>query len=250
MNKPEAYGAFHIITTLILLSLSLFLAWHFRKSNDKQNRLILGITSGALLLLEIYKIAFHIVINPYGHGFWGVFPFQLCSLPLYLGLFISCCKNEKINQWLYDCIFAVNFIGGIISFIEPSGIHHEYITLTMHAYIWHMSLIFMAVYLFLSGRVCNDLKGYFRALAVFACGCFLAQFFNVIFSNKPNVNCYYISPYNVTPLAVFKDVYVNYGWFANFALYLLGISIGAALLYYGGYFLNKRLTKQNIKTLK
>ncbi len=242
MEKPTSYGAFHLIATVILLAITIFAAWRLRNASDKQNRIILGCVGGFLLLTEAYKILFHIFVNPYDWYFWGAFPFQLCSVPMYLTLFCAFCKNEKINSWLYECMFAVNMFGGIMAFIEPSGINHGILTLTLHAYIWHMLLIFIGLYLYLSKRACMDKGSYKKAIIVYLTSCLVAQGFNLIFGDK--INCFYISPYVRSPLAVFKDIYSSCGWLTNMVLLILALTIASAVVYYIGYFFRIRKTKK------
>ena len=133
MEKPAAYGWFHILMTLGLLIATVAGAYALRRTNERQNRIVLGCVGLFLLVTEVYKIAFHMTVNPYDWGFWGAFPFQLCSVPMYLCIVCALCKNERVNRWMYEGMFAVNMVGGIMAFLEPSGIQHGYITLTLHA---------------------------------------------------------------------------------------------------------------------
>lgn len=234
MEKPVAYGPFHILFTLILLAFAIAAAWLLRHMKDKGNRVVLAVAGGLLLLAEVYKIWFHLVVDPYGWGFWGVFPFQLCSVPMYLSLFCAFCRNEKLNSWLYEFMFAVNMFGGMMAFIEPSGINHDYVTLTVHAYVWHMTLIFLGLYLYFSNRACMDSRSYKKAVGSYLASCVVAQSFNLVFAGK--VNCFYISPYLRSPLAVFKDIYTACGWVVNMVLLILALTMASAIVYYVGYF--------------
>lgn len=249
MEKPQAYSLFHIVGTLVLLATAIWGAWKLRNADQRKNRWVLGIAGGFLLLAEVYKIAFHMTVNPYGYSFWGVFPYQLCSVPMYLSLFCAFCKNEKINSWLYECMFAVNIVGGIMAFAEPSGIHHAYLTLTIHAYIWHMMLVFLGLYLFMSKRACVERGGYKKAVLVYLGSCVIAQACNLIFGDK--INCFYISPYRQSPLAIFKDIYASFGWVANMVLLVLAILLAAGIVCFVGFrirkhSLKKALAKQEI----
>ncbi len=245
MEKPTSYGTFHIVFTLILLGLTVLGAYLLRNTNEKQNRIVLATVSAILLVFELYKILFHIHVESYGWGFWGVFPFQLCSVPMYLCLFCAFCKNKKVNSWLYEFMFSVNMFGGIMAFLEPSGIHHPIITLTVHAYLWHMILIFIGLYLYMSKRVCNDRRSYIKGIVVYYIACAIAQSFNLIYGDK--VNCFYISPYVRSLLAVFKDIYASCGWFVNMFLLMLGITLASAVIYYVGYFIRvKRTAKEKV----
>lgn len=238
MEKPASYGAFHILMTLGLLLLTVFVAWRLRNADEKTNRVVMGVVGGFLLLTEVYKIAFHLTVNPYAWGFWGAFPFQLCSVPMYLSLFCAFCRNQKVSHWLYEGMFAVNMLGGIMAFLEPSGIQHGYVTLTLHAYIWHMLLIFLGLYLYMSKRACTDQGSYKKAALMYLGSCVVAQGFNLIFGDK--VNCFYISPYVQSPLAVFKNIYAACGWLVNMVLMILGVLLASAAIYYIGWWIRTR----------
>ena len=233
MEKPAAYGLFHILMTLGLLALVVAGAHGLRHTSDKQNRIVLGTVGAFLLFTEVYKIGFHMTVNPYDWYFWGAFPFQLCSLPMYLCLFCAVCPSEKVNRWLYEAMFAINMVGGIMAFAEPSGIQHGYITLTLHAYVWHMLLVFVGIYLYRSKRACTTPVAYGKAVLVYLLSCGVAQGFNLIFKDK--INCFYLSPYKQSPLAVFKNIYASHGWVANMLLLMLAVLLAAAMIYYIGY---------------
>ena len=247
MEKPAPYGWFHILMTVGLLALTVGGAYALRHTNERQNRVVLGAVGVFLLLTEVYKIAFHLTVNPYDWGFWGAFPFQLCSLPMYLCLICAVCPAERVNRWLYECMFAVNMVGGIMAFAEPSGIQHGYVTLTLHAYIWHMLLVFVALYLYLSGRACTDATSYKKAVLLYLGACGVAQGFNLIFGDR--INCFYISPYVCSPLAVFKSIYTTCGWVVNMVLLIVAVLLGAAAIYYGGYALRLRARKKHAATV-
>lgn len=238
MDKPAAYGPFHLVFTAVLLAVTVWAAWRLRNTSEKANRIVLGCVGGFLLLTEVYKILFHIYVDPYDWGFWGCFPFQLCSVPMYLSLWCAVCRNQKVNSWLYECMFAVNMFGGLMAFIEPSGIQHGYVTLTAHAYIWHMLLIFLGLYLYCSKRACIDRSGYKKAAVSYLVSCAAAQGLNLLFAGK--INCFYISPYVISPLAVFKNIYAACGWLVNMVLLILALLIASAVVYYIGYLIRMK----------
>ena len=238
MDKPAAYGPFHLVFTAVLLAVTVWAAWRLRNTSEKGNRIVLGCVGGFLLLTEVYKILFHIYVDPYDWGFWGCFPFQLCSVPMYLSLWCAVCRNQKVNSWLYECMFAVNMFGGLMAFIEPSGIQHGYVTLTAHAYIWHMLLIFLGLYLYFGKRACMDRSGYKKAAVSYLVSCAAAQGLNLLFAGK--INCFYISPYVISPLAVFKNIYAACGWLVNMVLLILALLIASAIVYYIGYLIRMK----------
>ena len=232
MEKPESYGLFHLLFFFIGLGVSIFGAYLLRNTNEKQNKIVLGVVGGFLILTEVYKQLFYFyVMDTPGQYTWWIFPFQLCSVPMYLCIIVLFIKNEKVKSFIYEFLFTINMFGGLVSFCEPSGLNHSYLTLTLHAYIWHMCLIFIGLYLYFSKRACNNPKGYLKALPIFGGLCVIAQMFN-IFLRKPGLNMFYISPYVQSPLAVFETIYANYGWLVNMVLYLFAICLGSAIVYY------------------
>lgn len=236
MNTPQSYGVFHLLFFFIGLAISIFVAYLLRKTNEKQNKIVLGSVGLFLILTEIYKqLFYYYIMEPVGEYTWWIFPFQLCSVPMYLCIIILFIKNEKVKSYFYNFLFTVNMFGGLVSFCEPSGLNHPYLALTLHAYIWHMMLIFTGLYLYFSKRACTNPKGYLKGISIFAGFCVIAQAFNV-FLRKPGLNMFYISPYVQSPLAVFSTIYANYGWLVNMLLYLFAICLGSAIVYYLFYF--------------
>lgn len=249
MEKPTTFGTFHLLFTLIGIPLVIFLAFLLRKLSEKQNRIMLLCIGIFLMLFELYKQLFYFfVIHDGGYYPLWILPFQLCSVPMYLCVICACCKNRKFNSWLYDFMFAFNLFGGLITFIEPSGINHPYVMLTLHAYIWHISLIFLGFYFFFSKRACTNWKGYFKGLAVFGVMVAIAQIINICTQGQGGCNMFYISPYNNSPLAFFKEFSINNGWVANMFLYLFALVLAGSIIYYLAFLIrwlyNRKKNKQ------
>ncbi len=243
MTPPPAYGVFHLLFLFIGFSLAILLAWFLRKTTEKQNKIIL-ITSGIVMLIaEVYKQLFYFYIVK-GSYEWGHFPFQLCSIPMYLCLIIPFIKHERAKSWLYNFIFSYHLFSGIITYLEPSGMNLPYITLTLHSYIWHLWLVFLGFYLLFSKRACNDWKGFFKGSVYFVGFATIAQILNVIFKDKAGMNMFFISPYNVSPLAVFHDIYLKVGWFWNMVIYLLGLFLAAGIVYFSCFGIKKLIEKR------
>ncbi len=232
MTKPQSYGLFHILFVIIGGCVAVLLAWFLRKTNEKQNKIFLGVVGGFLILTELYKQLFYFYVVKDCEYSWWIFPFQLCSVPMYLCIICVFIKNQKVLSYIYNFMFTFNLFGGAISFAEPSGLNHEYLTLTLHAYIWHMTLVFVGLYLFFSRRAGQKWYDFFKGLAVFFVCCCVAQIFNVAFKDKGGVNMFYISPYVTSPIYFFDEFNKENGWFANMCLYLFAIVLGAGIMYY------------------
>ncbi|MBQ7884993.1 MAG: YwaF family protein [Clostridia bacterium] len=242
MDKPQSYGAFHLIFFIVGLAVSILIAWLLRKTNEKQNKIVLGFVGAFLIIAEVLKQLFYYYIIGNETYQWWIFPFQLCSVPMYLCLISLFLPECKFRECLFEFMFSINMFGGFIAFLEPSGLNHPWLFLTLHAYIWHMLLIFLGLYLYFSKRVCNTKKGYLKAIATFIVLAGVAQIINITL-NKPGLNMFYISPYVQSPLAVFSMFWEKLGWLPNMLLYLLAITIASAVVYYIFYSFRKSKNK-------
>ena len=244
MEKPAAYGAFHLTFTFVGLAISIALALLFRKFDKKGNRIVLMSCGIFLVLTEIYKQLFYYYHMGNGSYQWWIFPFQLCSVPMYLCLIAPWLKPGKVQRGMYTFMMTFNLLGGLMAFIEPSGIVHEHWSLTLHAFIWHMMLIFIGLYLGFSKFGGKTMKDYLLAIATFCGLCVIAFAFNLLLWDVSggSVNNFYIGP-AISPLAVFKGIATKSGWLACTLHYIPSLSAGAFLLFLPFYFANKAKKK-------
>jgi len=147
MEPPPAYGAFHILFTLIGFAVCGFSAWKLRNVSDKTACHILFACGLVLTLSEVFKQFFCYYVIADGTYHWGEFPFQLCSIPMYLCLIVPWLKLGKLRRALYSFMVLYNLLGGAIAFTEPSGLLHGHLFLTAHSCVWHMLLVFVGLFL-------------------------------------------------------------------------------------------------------
>ena len=128
-----------------------------------------------------------------------------------------------------------------MAFIEPSGITHPYWTLTIHAYVWHMMLIFIGVYLIMSGHFAKTKKDFLRATVTFLALCVVAFAINLIFWDESGgtINMFFIGPRN-SSLFFFKGVAKKFGWYISTLLYIPVVTLGAYLLYLPAHLFAKK----------
>ena len=236
MEKPAAYGAFHLGFTFVGLILSFVIAWKLRNISENGKKRCLLVCGIFLLVTEVYRQLFYYYAI-HDHEFpWWTFPFQLCDIPMYLCLIAPWIKNGKIRNSMYTFMMSFNLLGGLMAFIEPSGIVHEYWTLTLHAFIWHMLLIFIGLFVGFSNLGGKTMRDYRSGVITFLVLCCIAFTLNISLWGVTggSMNNFYIGPAN-SPLAVFKTISVNYGWYISTLLYIPAVSLGAFVLFYPFY---------------
>ncbi len=241
MTKPKAYGPFHLLFTFFGVLLCILIARKLRNVNERGNKIVLFSVGAFLLVTEIYKQLFHtFYLRDHTYNF-GIFPFQLCSVPMYLCLIAPFLKPGKIQNGMYYFMTTYNLLGGIMAFIEPSGIVHEYWTLTLHAFLWHLLLIFIGIYLILSGRYAKTRKEYLEATVTFLVLAVIAFCINLIFweASGGGINMFFVGPRN-SSLLVFKQISKACGWYVSTLLYIPTVCLGAFLVYLPSHLYAKR----------
>ena len=246
-DKPVAYGFFHLIFTVVGFAVCIFLAIKLKKVKGKTADLILFGCGAFLLITEVYKQLFYYYcmdINAV-RSHWWIFPFQLCSIPMYLCLLLPFLKEGRFKRALYTFMATYNLLGGFMAFIEPSGIIHNNWPLTLHACIWHMLLNFIGFFIIskkLSGRT---KKEFAHAIIVFAVLAVVAFIINLALRDVSDgsVNMFYVGPSN-SPLAVFSTICEKFGWQVNTVLYLLSLTFGAFIFFLVPYLYDKKRGKK------
>ncbi len=236
MTPPPAYGAFHLLFMFIGIALCFLIAYKLRGISERGNKAVLFSVGMFLIITEIYKQLFYYfyMSNPEGVNQydWWIFPFQLCSVPMYLCIIAVFLKPGPIQNGIYGFMTTYNLLGGFMAFIEPSGITHSYWTLTLHAYLWHMMLIFMGIYLVFSGRCAKTKKDFLYAAVTFVVLAAVAFCVNLIFWDAAggDINMFFVGPRN-SPLVIFEDIAKNFGWYVSTALYIPAVTLGAFIFF-------------------
>ncbi len=232
MEPPKAYGAFHLCFMLIGFAICAFAAWRLRNIGEKSSRMLLLSCGVVLLCFEVYKQLFHCVCLWDGEYNWGIFPFHFCSAPMYLCIIAPLLREGRLRSALYSFMGLYNLLGGAIAFFEPSGLNHDYWTLTLHAYIWHMMLVFIGLYLCFSGKTGIEKRCYRDATACFLVLSSIAFCINLCFAgiSDGRLNMYFVGPGN-SPIIVFDAISEHLGWYVSTAVYIPAVCFGAWLIF-------------------
>lgn len=232
MTPPPAYGWFHILFTLIGFTVCALVAWKMRNISDKASKWLLFSFGLFLSLTEVYKQLF-LFFNSADHSYnWGELPFQLCSVPMYLCLIAPWLRPGKLQRGMYSFMVLFNLLGGGISFLEPSGLLlHDWFS-TVHALFWHMSLVFIGLFLCFSHRGATEKGDYKGAAITFVALSGVALLINTLVQNLlgKHINMFFVGP-GESPIIVFKQFSIWFGWPINTVIYIFAVCLGAYLIY-------------------
>ncbi len=254
-NRPEPYGTFHLLFTLLSIILIPTVCFLMRKNKEKTFRAVLFSVGMLLLLSEIYKQLYYFYAAGEAGYDWYIFPFQLCSVPMYLSVAAGCMKKSRVRDAICEYLVSIGFLGGIMAYVEPSGILNGHYFTLIHSCIWHALLIFIALYILFTGNACHSIKNYRSALTILGGVVLTATALNLVFCKKPDFNMCYISPFDNTPLAVFSSFDTFFqaamgqypGRIVSILIYILALVLGGFLVYFACWAVKTGLCKRKQK---
>ncbi|MBR6451784.1 MAG: YwaF family protein [Lachnospiraceae bacterium] len=230
--RQYPYGAFHIIFMLVAFPTVFFLAWKLRNlSEETGRRMLIGIGI-AMVLGEIYTQLFsHFVVTPDAYD-WAIFPFHMCSIPLYFLLIAPFLKKGKVRSGMYHFMMIYNLMGGFTAFFEPSGLMHDYFILTILSFLWHLLLVFVGLYLGFSDQCEKRMCDFRYASVTLLILCGLAFLLNLAFYkvSEGHLNMFFVGP-RKTPIIVFKQIAEACGWYVATIVYIIAILIGGFVIF-------------------
>jgi len=167
MIPQTLFGTFHLTYMLIGLAVcfgGVFLLRNLSERGEKRMFFIIGV---CLIVSEAYKQLFWYYAIGYDEYPWIRLPFHLCSIPMYLLPVLPFLKIGKMKTSLYDFLGTYCFVGGLISVVADGGLLREYWTMTVHCLNWHLTLVFIGLYLSLRGKISRKFKGFVGATIVY-----------------------------------------------------------------------------------
>ena len=197
-------------------------------SGSKKLSLTLSISGWILLALELYKQLFIYYIVNGGVYDWWYFPFQLCSVPMYLCILLPFIRN---NSAMLTFMTGYTFLSAMAALIYPEDFLRPYISLTLHGFIWHGILLFISLTILYSGYADLSFRGFRNATALFILLCGIAVMIN-IFTEPLMLNAgvrnsyaamFYLNPYHISPQPVVGSVQKTLGIPAGLMLYVISI---------------------------
>lgn len=120
MTQPQPYGTFHIIMLVMGIPLTILLAWKLRNVSETIYRRILFGIAVFLIISELYKQLFHYYIMDNHTYDWWIFPFQLCSLPMYVCAILPFMKKSRWLIPLETFLMDFNLLGAFMALLVPN----------------------------------------------------------------------------------------------------------------------------------
>lgn len=223
MEEPELFGWFHIVFLLLsFIAAAILCLLHKNASQERVRNIVFGVAV-AVIILEVYKqvnysfsYADGDIVFQYQ---WYAFPWQFCSMPMYVGFLAGIFRKGRIHDSLCAFLATYAMFAGLCVMFYPESVFVETIGINIQTMICHGSMITVGIYLLYSGYVKLEHKTILKAIPVFMVAVLTAVILNEIafqsgLLNEHEFNMFFISPHCEPSLPVYSLVQntVPYPW--------------------------------------
>ena len=241
MESPGNYSPFHIAFLLLTIAVTIFLIWKFRDCDEKTARRIL---LGAWITLVIFEVYKQVIFSYDGNAAtpwsypWYIFPFQLCSNPLYVFPFAAFLKKGPAKDAVVSFLATFSVFGGLAVMFYPNDVFTGVGGVNVQTMVHHGTQVAVGIFLAARHRRNWSLKVFLKGVIPFAILSAIAIGLNEIMyahftSNgiDATFNMFYISRHYSCTLPVLSAIYPKVPYPAFLILYLVGFVLVAGIIF-------------------
>ena len=229
-NKPVPYGPLHLSTLAFIAILAASVFPLLRRAKEKTLCRMIAVMGLLMIVTEIWKQWFvSVYVYPGITSFW-FFPWQLCSMSMYLSAALPFLKGRGREAAL---VFLASFslLASVFALLFPGDMMRPQILLFIHSFAYHALMILeaMCASMILSR---HDRPPFRPALVLYLCCAVIAEVINIAShyaAGKDGIeaNMFNITPYYPSTQPVFHDIAVKIGIIPEIILYLALIALGS-----------------------
>ena len=248
MEVPPMFGAFHIAAVLVAVIIAAAGALCAKRLSVSGRIRFLAVCGWVLVIMEVYKQLFLYCVVNGGTYDWWYFPFQLCSVPVYLCILLPflCRGADGVRSSAAGPVFTFlavyTFTGAAAALIIPEDYLRSYVTLTLHGFIWHGILLMISLTILLSRMADLSRRGFARATVLFLVMCAAAVCINIAVEPLMAASyaegliphsyaaMFYLNPYHLSPQPLVDIIQKSAGIPLGLALYVISVIAVSGLL--------------------
>ena len=244
IQTPVNYGAFHIVSLILIAAATFILCKLFLGCDEKTERKIALYFWITVISLELYKQYNYTLSYEDGKAVWDyawyIFPFQFCSSPFYVLPFIAFSKNERLREAAAAFMGTFSLFAGIAVCLYPTDIYIETLGIDIQTTVHHGSQVvlgfFFALRRFTAENTPKIKKYFLSATAIFSSLVLLAiildfSFYHILQANgiDETFNMFFISPYFDCSLPLLSSIQYLVPYPVVLLVYVFGFSAAAAI---------------------
>lgn len=239
MEEPELFGWFHITFLLLSFIAAAILCLLQKNATQERVRNIVFGVAVAVIILEVYKQVNYSFSYADGNVEfqyqWYAFPWQFCSMPMYVGFLAGIFRKGRIHDSLCAFLATYAMFAGLCVMFYPETVFIDTIGINIQTMICHGSMITVGIYLLYSGYVKLEHKTILKAIPIFLVSVLTAVILNEIafqsgLLNDHEFNMFFISPHCEPSLPIYSLVQnaVPYPW--CLIIYVSAFTLAAYLI--------------------
>lgn len=237
MVEPVMYGWFHLLFLGIMIFLIVLIKKKYSNLSIDKIKKVLLFYAVLCLSLEVYKqinFSFNYdEISTWWSYPWYIFPFQFCSVPMYIALIAALTKNNNVQKATFAFLGSYSLIAGLSCMLYPETVFISTIGINIQTMIHHGSMVVIGFFLLINKQVEYNLKSLFKASIVFYICVISALIIDIVtyyIGIDGGLKMFFISPFHQSSLPVFSIIYEKTPYILFLIIYLLLFSIGAFLV--------------------
>ena len=240
VSAPTPYGLFHIISIILSITMTAMLCIYHRHDSPKQVRKTVLYISLVVIGLEILKqIVFAANIidgNTIKWDYaWYAFPFQFCSMPMYVGVLQAIIKKGKAHDSLCAFLATYAVFAGICVMVYPNDVFMTTVFICIQTMVCHGTMLPVGAYLMTTGHVKTEHKTILKAMCTFGAVIIVATILNELvyasgILNGETFNMLFISRHFESTLPVYSLIHNSVPYPFNIFIYFLGFSLAAYII--------------------
>ncbi len=237
MTTPTWFGWFHILCLFLTAGVTVLLCLLYKHGKIKNPINVVFYTAMLVMVLEIYKQIQYSFGYDGGVEFdyqWYAFPWQFCSIPMYVGLLAGLSRG-KLQSALLGFLATYAVFAGTCVMVYPGDVFTSSVWINIQSMICHGSMIVVGVFLYYTGTVKARHKTILGGMAVFSVAVCMAVLLNelaVIVGIVPSetFNMFFVSRHCAPSLPVYSIVqaHVPYPW--CLFIYIAGFTAAAYII--------------------
>lgn len=239
MAKPQMYGWFHWLFLALTGLACVVLCRQHKKPKDEEVQKLIFWTSLIAIIFEVYKqvnfsFGYRDGIVTFDYQ-WYAFPFQFCSMPMYVGFLAGIIRRGKLYDSLCAFLGTYSVFAGICVMLYPNTVFVETIGINIQTMYCHGSMIVLGVFLLYTNYVKSEHRTMLKAMPVFSTAVLIAVFFNEVahqtgLLETETFDMFFISPYCEPSLPVYSLVQKVVPFPLCLVIYILGFTAASYLI--------------------
>ena len=233
-RTPELFGAVHLIIVAGIFAGCAGLYFLLRGKEERWLIRFIGIHGIVMLLTEAWKQWFVWAYVYEGEVSTWFFPWQLCSMSMYVSALVPLVKGKARDACLaFLATFGV--IGGVMALAFPADMMRPQILLFVHSFWYHGAMLAESLAAGLVLRRRREAR-YLPAVWMFLGMALAAEVINVVSfqliqDTGRSANMFNITPYYPSTQPVFHEIALAVGIGPEIVIYLGCIVLGGFLLW-------------------